>query len=124
MRTVILTAVISGIMILGASPVFAEGARPSEPELLKTEMQVQKNSSIPSFEKRLNLKPLSDEELEQISAAGLGPIMPFPFQPVLFLPFLFPTHDFLRFNQPINPQIRNTFQAQSLNFGTSSINFR
>ena len=63
MRTVILTAVMSGLMILGASLVFAQGARPSEPDLLKTEMQVQKKSPIPSFEKGLNIKPLSDEEL-------------------------------------------------------------
>ena len=85
MGKIILTAVISGMMILGASLVFAKGAKSSELEVTKTEMQVQKKSPVPSFEKRLNLKPLSDEELGQITAAGLGPAMPFPFQPSIFL---------------------------------------
>ncbi len=94
-------------MILEASLVVAQGVRPSEPDLLKTEMQVQKKPPIPSFEKGLKIKPLSDEELGQISAAGLGPVMPFPFQRAIFLLILSnPWHgvslDFVRGS--VNPQ--------------------
>ena len=103
MRKNILTAVVSGFLILGGSLALAEAPTTSGQDLAKAEMQVQQEPPIPSFEKRLSLKPLSDEELEQISAAGLGPGMPFPFQPFIYLPFAFPTRDFLTFGSPRRP---------------------
>ena len=101
MRSNVLAFVVSGILVMSGTPVLGEVLKPSGETLTQPPSQLGQKVPIPSFEKRLNLKPLSDEELDQISASGLGPGMPFPFQPFLFLPILFDpwhnvNHDFIR----------------------------
>jgi hypothetical protein len=115
MRKNILTAVLTGFLMLGGSLVLAEKPRPSGQNLANAEIQVQQGAPIPSFEQRLSLKPLSDEELAQISAGGLGSVMPFPFQPFLFLPYLFQTTAFPN-NDFSSGRQTNTFQSQGITF--------
>ena len=84
MQKHILTAVVSGFLVLGGSVVWAQESRP--PGELSANLQEQVVQK-PSFEERLNLKPLSDEELGQITAGGVGPIVymlpSFVFGPIL-----------------------------------------
>ena len=75
MRKHILTAVISGFLILGGSVVLAQELMPSGELSAKLQAKVGQKHSVPTFEERLNLKPLSDEELGQITAGGVGPIV-------------------------------------------------
>lgn len=87
MRKHILRAVISGFLILGGSVVWAEESGNSGELSAKLQAQVGQKHSVPTFEERLNLKPLSDEALGQITAGGVGPIVymlpSFVFGPVL-----------------------------------------
>ena len=82
-----LVLAVTGTLILGGSLGWAEEPRASGKEKAQIQTKVDGQSGIPSFEERLGLKPLTDEELSEITAAGLGPAMPFPFQPSLFLLF-------------------------------------
>ena len=115
MRKYFLTVLVSGMLMLGGTLALAKEARSGAQKFANTEIQGQQGSPILSFEHRLKLKPLSDEELEQITAAGFGPVMPFPFQPSLFLPFAFPSHDFLTFGLPGSSQVQRTIQIQGSN---------
>ncbi len=87
MRKHILTAVISGFLILGGSVVWAQETGHSGEFSAKLQGKVVQKPSVSTFEERLNLKPLSDEELEQITAGGVGPIVymlpSFVFGPIL-----------------------------------------
>ena len=101
MRRNVLAFVVSGILVMNGTSVLGEELRPSGEPLTPAPSPLEQKVPIRSFEQRLSLKPLSDEELAQISASGLGPGMPFPFQPFLFLPILYdPWHninqDFVR----------------------------
>ena len=75
MRKNILTAVMSGFLVLGGSFVLAEDSRPSGELSAKLQTEVEPKLTAPTFEERLNLKPLSDEELGKITAGGVGPIV-------------------------------------------------
>ena len=87
MRRYILTGVMSGILMLGGSIVLGEEPRPSGGQFAHLQTPVGPEHPIRSFEERLALKPLSDEELGEITAAGVGPVVhmlpPWVFSPTL-----------------------------------------
>lgn len=91
MRKNILTAVMSGFLVLGGSLVLAEESRPSGELSAKLQTQVEQKHMAPTFEERLNLKPLSDEELGQITAGGVGAIV-FMLPSWVFSPSLLHPH--------------------------------
>ena len=73
MRKFILAGAVSGILVLGGFPVLAEEPRPSREELAKPQSLVEQELTTTAAMRRRGLKPLSDEELGKISAAGVGP---------------------------------------------------
>lgn len=88
----ILAGIVSGILVLGASPVLAEEPGFRGKELTEPVMQAELKASPTTPELRRGLKPLSDEELGEISAAGVGPIAymlpPYVFNQGLIHPFV------------------------------------
>ena len=87
----ILTTVMTGILILGGSLVLGEELRSPGEALAPPLAQIEQKRPIPTFEQRLNLKPLSDKELGQITAAGVGPIV-YMVPPWLFTSGLLQLH--------------------------------
>lgn len=66
----ILAALLSGMMVVGVSPAFAEEPQPTAQEVLKAwgqaQMEVEQFSKATTLERTHGLKPLTAEELQQI----------------------------------------------------------
>jgi len=73
-----LVGLLGGILLLGVSPAFAEGPQLSDQVVLKawgqTQMAVEPISELLTPERTRGLTPLTDEELDQITGAGFGPV--------------------------------------------------
>ena len=113
MRRYILTGVMSGILMLGGSIALAEEPRPSGEQFANLQTPVEPEPPIRSFEERLSLKPLSDEELGQITAGGVGPIV-YMLPSFVFSPSLLQSHIVNRPSRVITS--RSVFQGESHSF--------
>ena len=70
-----LFALLSGLLILGLSTAFAEEPQPSDQEILKAWSQVQTDveqiAKVATLERK-GFKPMTDENLDEITAAGFA----------------------------------------------------
>lgn len=70
MRNLILTGLLCGSMVVGASAVFAEGPQLSEQEMIEAPMQVEQSSSSSTPARQNQPQLLSESDLDEITAAG------------------------------------------------------
>jgi hypothetical protein len=68
----IITGLLSGILVMGISTAYAGGPLPSELDLLTAQEGVQQTSDFTTIEPKNGPQLLTDEDLDQINAAGFG----------------------------------------------------